>query len=210
MKKFLIFVIVLSSAFAVSAQTKIGIRAGISSVDFNPRDLVVFNQNDVEQLKLSVNEAKYGYHFGVFAQFRKNRWVLQPEVLLNSNRVDYDVENFENNLGSTVRQERYNFVDVPINVGYKLGPLRIQAGPVGHFFINSTSELTDLDGYKEKFDNMAWGVQYGIGLDIWRTVLDFKWERNFKNFGDHVTFNDVEYNFDDTPDRFIVSLGIKF
>jgi hypothetical protein len=57
---------------------------------------------------------------------------------------------------------------------------------------------------------MAWGVQYGLGLDIWRAVLDFKWERNFNNYGDHVVFNDTEYNFDTSPNRFIVSLGVKF
>jgi hypothetical protein len=86
----------------------------------------------------------------------------------------------------------------------------LQAGPVGHFFVNSTSELKTLEGYKENFDEMAWGVQYGLGLDIWRAVLDFKWERNFNNYGDHVVFNDTEYNFDTSPNRFIVSLGVKF
>lgn len=209
MKNVLIIALMIITSITASAQ-KFGIRGGLSSTDFNPKDLVVMNSNDVDQLKLAVDEAKYGLHFGLFAQFRKNKFFIQPEVIFNSNKIEYTVEDIENNVGATAVSARYNYVDVPINAGLKLGPLRIQAGPVGHFFVNSASDLKNWNGYKEKFKDATWGVQYGFGLDIWRTVLDFKWERNFKDFGDHVTFNDISYNFDDTQDRFIVSLGIAF
>ena len=92
MKKILIFAILLSCSFATMAQVKFGLRGGITSTDFNPKELVVLNQNDVEQLKISVDNASYGYHFGLFAQFRKNRWVVQPEVLFNSNKISYNVD----------------------------------------------------------------------------------------------------------------------
>lgn len=210
MKNVMILVLVIVSTIATSAQTKFGIRGGLSSTDFNPMDLVVTNTNDVDQLKLAVDDAKYGLHFGLFAQFRKNRFFIQPEVVFNSNEIEYSIEDIENNIGKTAVSGRYNFIDVPINAGFKFGPLRVQAGPVGHFFVNSASDLKDWEGYSEKFKEATWGVQYGFGIDIWKTVLDFKWERNFKDFGDHVTFNDISYNFDDTQDRFIVSLGIAF
>ncbi|MDG1433635.1 MAG: outer membrane beta-barrel protein [Saprospiraceae bacterium] len=207
MKKFLVFTVALCCSIVSMAQVKFGLRGGVSSIDFNPKELVVLNQNDVEQLKISVNEISYGYHFGLFAQFRRNRWIVQPEVLFNSNKISYNVDD---NILLSIKNEKFNFVDMPINIGYKLGPLRIQAGPVAHFFVNSASELKTLEGYKENFDNMALGVQYGLGLDIWKAVLDFKWERNYERYGDHVVFNDTEYNFNTSPTRFIVSLGIKF
>ncbi len=210
MKKFLILALLITTTLAATAQKKFGIRGGLSSTDFNPKDLVVTNANDVDQLRLAVDNAKYGLHFGLFAQFRKNRFFIQPEVVFNSNEIEYTVEDIENNVGKTAISARYNYVDIPINAGFKFGPLRVQAGPVGHFFVNSVSDLKDWDGYKESFKEATWGVQYGFGIDIWKTVLDFKWERNFKEFGDHVTFNDVSYNFDDTQNRFIVSLGIAF
>ena len=210
MKKLIIFALVISCSFAATAQKKFGVRMGVSSTNFNPKDLVILNQNDVEDLKIAVDDAKMGYHFGLFAQFRKNKFFIQPEVIFNSSRVDYEVDDLESNVGSTILKERYNFVDLPINAGLKFGPLRLQAGPVGHFFINSASELKDLEGYKEKFDQATFGMQYGLGIDNCRAVLDFIWERNFNNHGDHVVFNDVKYNFNDSPDRFIVSLGIKF
>jgi hypothetical protein len=205
MKKSLVFTVALCCSIVSMAQVKFGLR--VSSIDFNPKELVVLNQNDVEQLKISVNEISYGYHFGLFAQFRRNRWIVQPEVLFNSSKISYNVDD---NILLSIKNEKFNFVDMPINIGYKLGPLRIQAGPVAHFFVNSASELKTLEGYKENFDNMALGVQYGLGLDIWKAVLDFKWERNYERYGDHVVFNDTEYNFNTSPTRFIVSLGIKF
>lgn len=207
MKKILIFAAILSCSYSVMAQVKFGIRGGVSSTDFNPKELIVLDRDDVEQLKISVDEASYGYHFGLFAQIRKNRWVIQPEVLFNSNKISYKVDD---NIFSSIKEEKFNFVDIPVNVAYKLGPLRLQAGPVGHFFVNSSSELKTLEGYRENFKEMTWGVQYGFGIDIWRTVLDFKWERNFDNYGDHVTIDDTAYNFEGSPNRFIMSLGIKF
>ncbi|MEM6966222.1 MAG: outer membrane beta-barrel protein [Bacteroidota bacterium] len=210
MKKLFVFALILGCAFTATAQKKFGVRLGVGSTDFNPRDLVVTNQNGVEQLKIGVDNATYGFHLGLFGQFRKKKFFIQPEILLSSTRIDYSVDDFENNLGETIKSERFNFVDVPINAGFKFGPLRLQAGPVAHIYVNSFSELDDLEGYRENFDVAALGVQYGVGLDIWRMVLDFKWERNFNNYGDHVTINDVAYNFNDAPDRFIVSLGICF
>ena len=207
MKNLLVFVFVLSCSFAASAQFTFGIRGGLSSTDFTPKDLVILNKNDVKQFKISVDDAKYGFHLGLYTRFQKNHLFIQPEVLLTSNKIDYRVEDFENTLGSTIKSERYNFVDVPVNVGYKLGPLRIQAGPIGHFHIGNVSELKDLKGYREKFETMTWGVQYGFGLDIWRTSLDFKWERNFNNYQDNIVFDDVRYDFNDTPNRFVISLG---
>jgi len=210
MKKFLIIVVLFSCTFAATAQVKFGVRVGAGSTDFNPKDLIVLNANDAEKLKIGVNDSHYGYHFGLFTQIKAKRFFIQPEVLFNSSRVDYSVEDFENNIGTTIKSETHNFVDIPVTTGLKLGPLRLQAGPVAHLHINSTSELKDISGYKEKFDDAAWGLQYGVGLDLWKAVLDFKWEKNFGNFGDHITIDDVAYNFDGAPDRFIVSLGISF
>ena len=92
MKKFLVFTVALCCSIVSMAQVKFGLRGGVSSIDFNPKELVVLNQNDVEQLKISVNEISYGYHFGLFAQFRRNRWIVQPEVLFNSNKISYNVD----------------------------------------------------------------------------------------------------------------------
>jgi len=95
-------------------------------------------------------------------------------------------------------------------MGFKFGPLRLQGGPVGHVFLNSTSELFDIEGYDQKFDEMTFGYQAGVGLDIWKLVLDVKYEGNFNKTGDHIVFAGQQFNFDQTPGRLLVSVGFAF
>jgi len=81
---------------------------------------------------------------------------------------------------------------------------------VAHVFLDSTSELFDFANYEQNFDDLTIGYQAGIGLDIWKFVLDFKYEGNFQKYGDHLVFFGNQYQFDDSPGRMIASLGFAF
>ena len=70
MKKFLVLAILFSCTFAATAQVKFGIRAGVGSTDFNPKDLIILNSNDVEEFKIGVDNSSYGFHFGIFTQIK--------------------------------------------------------------------------------------------------------------------------------------------
>ena len=78
-------------------------------------------------------------------------------------------------------------------MGCKFGPLRLMAGPEGHVFLNSTSGLLDIDGYRQDFKGLTLGWQGGVGLDLWNLVVDIRYQGNFNNFGDHITFLGQEY-----------------
>jgi len=158
-----------------------------------------------------VNNSDYGTHFGFFAQLKIRKFFIQPEVLFNSNSVNYTVTDFRNpSVVDIVKNEKYQNLDIPLMMGFKFGPLRLQGGPVGHVFLNSTSELFDVQGYDQKFDEMTFGYQAGVGLDIWKLVLDVKYEGNFNKQGDHIVFGEQQYNFDQTPARLLVSVGFAF
>lgn len=212
MKK-IIFVALLSILIAPSifAQVKVGIRGGISTTDIQPEQLLITNKQNVETFKLAVQEANYGIHLGLFAQARLGGFFIQPEVLFNSNSVDFQVTDLTDfNTLETIRRESYQYLDFPIMAGVKLGPLRLQGGPVGHLFVNSTSDLLDLQGYDQNFEKMSWGYQAGVGLDLWKIILDVKYEGGFKKFGDHIVFDDTNYNFDATNGRVVFSMGVTF
>ncbi len=194
-----------------NAQFKFGVRGGLSTMDISTKELIIKNKNDINQLGISINDANYGVHLGFFAQAKLGKFFIQPEVLFNSNSVEYKLNDFTEAAGfSTLKKESFQNLDLPIMIGAKFGPLRLQGGPVGHVFINSKSELFDIDGYSQKFDNMTWGYQAGIGLDLWKFIIDLKYEGSFSDFGDHMVFDGKGYSFDDTPGRFIASLGIAF
>jgi len=211
MKNSLIIIFSILFLTTTSAQVKFGVRGGLSSTDLKPSSFVITNQASVDAFTLSTKEAKYGYHLGIFLQAGGEKFFIQPEILFNSSSVDYSLQT--NGLGeitTSIFNETYQNIDIPIMLGFKLGPLRLQGGPVGHVHIDSSSELTDFEGYEEKFETMTYGYQTGIGLDFWKFVIDVKYEGNFSNFGDHFSFFGNDYNFATRPGRVIGSVGIAF
>ncbi|HMQ60043.1 MAG TPA: porin family protein [Flavilitoribacter sp.] len=204
---FTLLTVVLTISYGYS-QLRIGIRAGASTEELSPDDFNVI-ENGVDRLNIALKDAKYGVHAGLVIQARFNNFLFQPEILLNSNKVDFQVEDLQNP-GTVVKEEKYQYLDVPVLLGYKFGPLRLHAGPVGHIYLNSTSDLTDFEGYKQDFKSMTLGWQGGLGIDIWKLMIDLRYEGNFNKFGDHITFGNTSYAFDETPARFLFSLGFMF
>jgi hypothetical protein len=76
-------------------------------------------------------------------------------------------------------------------------------------FLSSTSELTDIPGYEQRFQEMTYGWQAGIGFDVWKFLLDLKYEGNFTKYGDHIRVFGNDYDFDSRPGRFLVTLGFR-
>lgn len=217
MTKKIIFTMLLG-VFAVSlfAQNKkkfkFGLRAGVSTTEVKAGELLVTNAEEMAHLKLGIQEANYGYHFGFFAQARAGSFFIQPEVLFNSNSVDFKALDLTNNEAlPEILHEKYQYLDIPVMLGFKLfNTIRLQGGPVGHVYLNSSSELFDIEGYEEKFEQFTYGYQAGIGIDFWKLVVDLKYEGNFNNFGNHITIDGKSYDFNQSPTRLVASVGIAF
>jgi len=209
MKNIIFVLSFLFLATMTTAQVKFGLRGGISSTDLKPGSFIIKNQADADAFKISTQEANYGYHLGIFLQAGGKKFFIQPELLFNSSSVNYTLEEAgPNSPFSNIFSETYRNIDLPVMLGFKFGPLRLQGGPVAHFHINSSSELIDFEGYEEKFETFTYGYQTGIGLDFWKFVLDLKYEGNFSRFGDHFNFFGNQYSFDNRQGRIVASVGI--
>jgi len=192
------------------SQFELGLRAGVSSTDLSPESLLL---NDGETTtQLSIREAKYGFHFGLATRVTIANIFIEPSFLFNSTTVDYNLDEqiFDTGIVSTIKSDTYNNLDIPLMVGMKIGFFRIQGGPVAHIFLNSASELTDIKGYSQKFQDATYGIQGGIGLDIWKIRIDLNYERNLSNFGGDIDVNGNSYSFDQRPARMIATVGLKF
>ncbi len=212
MKKSLLLLVVCFLAFqSLQAQVKAGIRGGMSTMDVVPGELIITDSESAKQFGLSVADANYGIHMGLFAQAKIGRFYIQPEVLFNSSSVNYNLKDFSGGqVVNVIKTESFQNLDLPLMLGLDYGLLRLQGGPVAHVHINSTSELFDIDGYGQKFDEMTWGYRAGIGLDLWKLMIDLNYEGNFQKFGDHISFFGQDFNFDRAPGRFVASVGISF
>lgn len=207
MKKLLFSALFLASIFTVSTAqyVKFGVKTGISNDKITADDLKL-DHLDGDGV-LSIDGAHHGFHFGIYTRIGKG-FFIQPEVLFNSNRVDYSLT--EGGYSQPF-SEKYQRVDVPILFGMKLGPLRLNAGPVGHFVINSTSDLVHLGGYQQQLEKTTFGGQLGFGLNLGKHLtLDLRWENNLGKFGDKVTLFGEDYNFDKNHSRLLASVGYTF
>ena len=211
MKNSLLLFGMLLLMMPLQAQISIGIKGGLNTTSIAPEELEITNLDDAKQFGISVKDADYGMHFGFYVQGLMGKFIFRPEFVFNSNKVNYNVKEFAlNSITQTVKSETYQYFDIPVMMGAKLGALRLMGGPVGHVFINSKSELTDLAGYSQKFDNMTYGYQVGLGLDAGRLSIDGRYEGNFNNASNHFSFFNHDYQFSSSPSRFLLSLGFRF
>ncbi len=196
---------------SLQAQFSFGIKGGLNTINIAPEELSILNAEDAKAFGIAVKEADYGMHFGLFTQQRFGKFIIRPEFIFSSNKLNYKVTDFStSDIVQTVKSETYQNLDIPVLFGIKTRALRIMAGPVGHVFIHSKSELTDLKGYKEKFEKMTYGYQLGLGLDAGRLSLDGRFEGSFNKASDHFTFFGNDYAYSSNPSRFMVSLGFRF
>ncbi len=211
MKKLIALLLVAYvSVQTAEAQSKFGLLVGLNTTELEPGDFIQFSPQGMEELKLAIKDAKYGVHFGAFGQFQLATLFIRPEIVYNSTSVDFTLDSIGGNPVG-IFTEKYQNLNIPVIVGTKLGPVRIGAGPVGHVFLASTSNLTDIEGYKQDFKNLTLGFQAGIGIDLFRKYsFDLRYEGNFNKFGDHIIINGQQYAFSQNPERIIATLGIAF
>lgn len=206
----LLLLFTLQAAFG---QVHLGIKGGISTTDVDPNELLVTDENGLERLEVALNKANYGVHAGIVIQAYFNKFVVQPEVNFNSNKVSYQLSDLTTSSTVTeIRSEKYQYVDIPVLIGFQFGPVRLQAGPEAHFFVASISEIEEEDpSYAPSFDTATFGWLGSFGFDLWRSLMiDVRYEGNFSKFGSHFEFNGNAYEFDQSPARLLFSLGYMF
>lgn len=210
MKKKMLFLCVGLFAINIAfAQFEYGLRLGMSTQDVNTDELLL-QDNSFSDLRLSLGEASYGYHVGLYAQFKVAGITISPEINLNSNSYEYRLQEFNENGGiEKIIQDQYQYVDIPLLFGVKLGPLRAYAGPEAHYFINSFSKLASENGFEEQVTKLQYGAIAGAGLNVGRLRLDVRYELNFSDFEDHLFYNNEGIDFNSDDSRLIFSLGYK-
>lgn len=203
MKKFILIFFCLGFFASANAQFKFGLRAGLNS-HYVKADDFTQGQYTISQVK----GAKVGFHGGLMMQVSFFGVFLQPELLLSSVGNEIEIENLgEVNLAT----QKFTKLDIPVLIGKRFEAFRIGAGPVATIMLNSTSELEDLTGIKEKFSTSKIGFQAGVGVDIAQSIaLDLKYEGSLTKLGKGVNIGGTEYDFDSRASQIIFSIGFLF
>ncbi|NJO68835.1 MAG: PorT family protein [Bacteroidetes bacterium] len=189
-------------AYNAQSQIKFGVRAGITSSTLEA-DKVSAGDYTIE----TVNDAKIGFQVGLVSQIQIRKFFLQPELLFATSGGVLRVSDVN---GSTLRDQKFSKVEIPVLVGGKWGPVRLGVGPVASIVIKSKSELKDINNFSDKFNSATFGYQAGIGLDIWKLALDVKYEGNLSRLGDGVTIAGQTRSFDSRMSQWVFGAALFF
>ena len=210
-------ILVLAASFFIFQMSdaqmfKYGIKAGVGFSSLKIEDVTgITSGSDV--YALVTGTGVMGYHIGVQTQIKVAMIVIKPEVYFNAGGGT--VEQIVAGGATEALNVNFSRVDVPLLVGAKFGPARINVGPVGSYVLSETNDLTTLGGeftdYSFFTKSMTWGFQAGIGVDLMDKIsLDVRYEGSLSKLGETLSISGNEFALDGRPTQWVISLGVWF
>lgn len=191
------------------AQVAFGLKAGLATESLREMRFDLSRQGR-QDLGVAISDADYGFQFGALLRVPLfGRFGLQTEATFNSAKTDFQFDDPDQS-GTVFLSERYNSLNVPVLASWGLAFLRFNAGPVGHFFVSSTSDLTDADGRERTWDSFNLGYALGASVDISRITLDVRYDGNFSKYGEDFVLGGETFRIDQAARRWIGTIAYRF
>jgi len=211
MKKSALIVLTVFLALPAFSQVNFGLKAGVSTTNLKMEDVKTVTSGDNQYIIDAIKGANYGFHAGAFLRFSVFGFYIQPELLFASRTDEYTVADAENPTAETLKKQQFNQLDLPIMIGAKLGPVRLNAGPAARLLINSPKDLITDPDFKAMYNDLTFGYQAGIGVDIVKRVtVDLRYEGSLQKYQTKIDAGGEKIALDDRPNAFLLSVGIMF
>mgnify|MGYP000011479902 CR=1 FL=1 len=197
MKKLILTLALIAVTVGASAQVTLGPRIAFISTNLDLRE---------EVANVQAGDAEFGFQYGLFARVKVPviGLYVQPELLFSKT---------ESTITSGVQNVdlAFNRIDVPVMIGGKIGPLRINAGPSLSFLTSAESDVAGaVTDIKDNYSNTTVGFQAGIGVDILKFVIDLKYEGALsEKFGDAITVAGNSFSTDERSNQIVLAIGFK-
>lgn len=204
MKKLFAIGLIVLLSFPAFSQIKFGIKAGAETTTV-PTYQVGNGSATIEALK----DASWGYHAGLFMRVKLGPVYLQPEAVFASTSFDYNVKT---STASDLKSQTFNRLAIPLLVGFKLGPIRLNAGPAASIMIGTPSALINDPNFENMYKGAVWGYQAGLGIDLLKKLtLDVRYAGSLGEvLGDAVTIGGQSFKLDYGQSSLLLSVGWMF
>ena len=212
MKKSILIVLSVFLALPAFSQVNFGLKAGVSTTNVKMEDVKTLTSGETEYLVNAIKAANYGFHAGAFVRFSMMGFYIQTELIFASRTDEYTISDAETPAEETVKKQQFNRLDLPIMLGAKLGPVRLNAGPSARLLINSPKDLITDPDFKAMYNDLTFGYQAGIGVDIVKRItLDLRYEGSLQKYQTKIENTaGTDFTLDDRPNAFLLSVGIMF
>jgi hypothetical protein len=204
MKKLFAIGLIVLLSFPAFSQIRFGIKAGAETTTV-PTYKVGNGSATIEALK----DASWGYHAGLFMRVKLGPVYLQPEAVFASTSFDYNVKT---STASDLKSQTFNRLAIPVLVGFKLGPIRLNAGPAASIMIGTPSALINDPNFENMYKGAVWGYQAGLGIDLLKKLtLDVRYAGSLGEvLGDAVTIGGQSFKLDYGQSSLLLSVGWMF
>lgn len=203
MKKAL-FALIFLSALQASAQFNrklvfVGVKGGANFSNLQTEGLTITKPGaSVQDFFKNNSSNRTGYVVGAYARIGRKLFI-QPEILLSSKGGTFEI--FKNGSTTPVNVDvKFSQIDIPVLIGLKLGPLRLNAGPMASLNVGQGNQLGDaLKAYSTQninktIEQATFGYQAGIGIDIRSFNLDLRYEGGLSNISQLNLQNNAQFN----------------
>lgn len=206
-KKLLIlfFIFAMAKGDDSFSQFTIGIKGGVNlsqlKTDFKSQSLG-------DNLQQSL-DTRTGYVGGVYVRIG-SKFFVQPEFLFSAKGGSLNILKGGSTTNTQTVAIEYTNLDIPVLIGFKVGPLRLNAGPMASFVISDKGLNEALKTYssnvEESFKNASYGYQAGGGLDLGALSLDLRYEGSLSEVTGN-KFNNI--NFTQKGNLWQLTLGLR-
>ncbi|MFM6937649.1 MAG: porin family protein [Aquirufa sp.] len=224
MRKQFCFLLLLGSLSSISTQVsaqflmpakkitgnffRLGIKGGVNMASLKTEGLTY---NGIGNYVVENLNAKTGYVAGAYMRLGRKIYI-EPELLVSYKNGSINV------LKSLSTQSlqldiKYVSLDVPILIGYRLGPLHVMAGPVASYSLNADNTISEAIGANLGSLQAATTKAYfsytaGAGIDLLGLTLDVRYEGNFTDLSKTIPLPQG-VNFSQKASLWQATLGMK-
>lgn len=187
---------------------RLGIKGGVNMASLKTEGLTY---NGIGNYVVENLNAKTGYVAGAYMRLGRKIYI-EPELLVSYKNGSINV------LKSLSTQSlqldiKYVSLDVPILIGYRLGPLHVMAGPVASYSLNADNTISEAIGANLGSLQAATTKAYfsytaGAGIDLLGLTLDVRYEGNFTDLSKTIPLPQG-VNFSQKASLWQATLGMK-
>jgi opacity protein-like surface antigen len=210
MKKLFAIVLVALIALPAFSQLKLGVKAGVSTTSISMDKAVQLTGQAGTYTVEALKNASFGYHMGLFMRLTILGIYIQPEVLFASTENKYSVTN----PGSSPKDvfQKLSNLSIPVIIGFKLGPIRLNAGPAASIALSTPKELINDPNLTDLYNKTSFGYQAGLGFDLLKKLtFDVRYEGSLLKYQNQIeNLTGTKVSLDNRPNAFIFSVGWMF
>jgi hypothetical protein len=205
-KSILVILVAILTLPGYSQLIRFGIKAGAESA-WTPKYNVGTGSSNLTID--AVKSTNWGWNAGVFVRIKLLGLYIQPEAVFGSTSFDYKVDSTSY---SKVLSQKFNKLTVPILIGFKLGPLRVNVGPSATMQLGNPKALLETSTYNNMYKGAVWGFQAGVGLDLFKKLtIDARYAGGFGDqFGKSINVAGQTMKLNNTSPSILLSVGYMF